>query len=83
MVFQDHAPKSRRESQYSRRNPHFRKLFGLKTTIFTIITHHHTQFRPNFLTSNKIGILIFDPNKDKNNFLVRRIVDIGDLKRTY
>ncbi|WCL50530.1 hypothetical protein [Leptospira sp. GIMC2001] len=49
----------------------------------TIITHHYTQYRPNFLTFNKIGILIFDPNKEKNNLLVRRIVDIGDLKMTY
>ncbi|NCN11516.1 MAG: hypothetical protein GW938_16895 [Leptospira sp.] len=49
----------------------------------TIITHHYTEYRPNFKTFNKVGILVFDPNKEKNNLLIRRIIDIGDLKMTY
>jgi hypothetical protein len=46
----------------------------------TIITHHFTKYRPNFYTFNKVGILIFDPTKEKNNLIMRKIIDIGDLK---
>jgi hypothetical protein len=49
----------------------------------TIISHHYTQYRPGFYTFNKVGILIFDPSKEKNNLLIRKIIDIGDLKMTY
>lgn len=49
----------------------------------TIITHHYTQYRPDFYTFNKVGILIFDPAKEKNNLVLRRIIDIGDIKMTY
>lgn len=49
----------------------------------TITSHHYTQYRPGFYTFNKVGILIFDPNKEKNNLLIRKIIDIGDLKMTY
>jgi len=49
----------------------------------TIITHHYTQYRPNFYTFNKVGILIFDPTKEKNNLIIRRIIDLGNLKMSY
>lgn len=49
----------------------------------TIISHHYTQYRPNFYTFNKVGILVFDPTKEKNNLILRRIIDIGKLKMAY
>lgn len=49
----------------------------------TLISHHYTQYRPGFYTFNKVGILVFDPSKEKNNLIIRKIIDLGNLKMSY
>ncbi|MDZ4725664.1 MAG: hypothetical protein SH817_05885 [Leptospira sp.] len=46
----------------------------------SITSHHYTQFRPNFLSFNKVAVLIFDTKKPVNGLLFRRFFDISDLK---
>ncbi|TGN17600.1 hypothetical protein [Leptospira idonii] len=47
----------------------------------TLVTsHHYSQYRPNFLSFNKIAVLVFDPKKQTNSLLFRKFYDISDLK---
>ncbi|EQA47004.1 hypothetical protein LEP1GSC050_0942 [Leptospira broomii serovar Hurstbridge str. 5399] len=48
-----------------------------KTTIFS---HHYTEYRPGYFTFNKIAVLIFNPQKEKNKLVYRKIIDINGLK---
>lgn len=49
----------------------------------SITSHHYTQYRPNFLTFNKVAVLVFDTTKPSNGLLIRKFFDISDLKITY
>ncbi|TGL75497.1 hypothetical protein [Leptospira jelokensis] len=49
----------------------------------TITSHHYTQYRPNFLSFNKVAVLVFDTKKPTNSLLFRKFIDISDLKITY
>lgn len=46
----------------------------------SITSHHYTQYRPNFLSFNKVAVLVFDTKKPVNGLLFRRFYDISDLK---
>ncbi|TGK00788.1 hypothetical protein EHO59_12705 [Leptospira semungkisensis] len=48
-----------------------------KTTIFS---HHYTEYRPGYFTFNKVVVLIFNPQKEKNKLVYRKIIDINGLK---
>ncbi|PJZ68485.1 hypothetical protein CH373_09320 [Leptospira perolatii] len=48
-----------------------------KTTIFS---HHYIPYRPGYFTFNKVVILIFNPLKEKNKLVFRRIIDIDGIK---
>lgn len=58
---------------------HTYTVYGAKYAT-TILSHHYTQYRPNFVTFNKVAILIFDAKKEKNNLVYRAFLDIGDIK---
>ncbi|WP_411822099.1 hypothetical protein [Leptospira sp. 'Mane'] len=49
----------------------------------SISAHHYTQYRPNFLSFNKVAVLVFDTKKQSNSLLFRKFYDITDLKITY
>jgi len=46
----------------------------------TIMTHHYTEYRPDFYNYNKVLILIFDPSRTDNQLVYRSIHDLGDLR---
>ncbi|MCB1159655.1 MAG: hypothetical protein H7A25_08555 [Leptospiraceae bacterium] len=46
----------------------------------TIMTHHYTEYRPDYYNFNKVLILIFDPARTENKLVYRSIHDLGDLK---
>ncbi|MFB5649862.1 hypothetical protein ACE5IS_04380 [Leptospira wolffii] len=48
-----------------------------KTSIFS---HHYTEYRPGYFTFNKVVVLIFNPQKEKNKLVYRKIIDINGLK---
>ena len=54
-------------------NKHTYTIFNSKYKT-TILTHHYSEFRPNFVFFNRVAILIFD--KD-NKLVYRTIQDIG------
>ncbi|MEI1279071.1 hypothetical protein V6Z05_12155 [Leptospira venezuelensis] len=46
----------------------------------TIFSHHYTEYRPGYFTFNKVVVLIFNPQKEKNKLVYRKIIDINGLK---
>jgi hypothetical protein len=46
----------------------------------SVITHHYSEYRPDFFFFNKVVILIFDPSRDKNKLVHRSIHDLGKMK---
>ncbi len=48
-----------------------------KTAFFS---HHYTEYRPGYFTFNKVVVLIFNPSKEKNKLIYRKIIDINGLK---
>jgi len=46
----------------------------------SITSHHYSQYRPNFLSFNKVAVLVFDTKRQANSLLFRKFFDISDLK---
>ncbi|EMY03388.1 hypothetical protein LEP1GSC029_1346 [Leptospira interrogans str. 2002000626] len=44
------------------------------------MSHHYTEYRPGYVTYNKVVVLIFNPLKEKNKLVYRRFIDIGGIK---
>jgi hypothetical protein len=57
-------------------NKHTYTIFNAKYKT-TIMTHHYSEFRPDFYFFNKVAVLIFD---SKNNLVHRSIQNIGKTK---
>ncbi|TGK09906.1 hypothetical protein EHO60_11090 [Leptospira fletcheri] len=82
VLVSNYVPQTAEDLQKQRHdslNKHTYTIYNAKykTTIFS---HHYTEYRPGYFTFNKIAVLIFNPQKEKNKLVFRRIINIDGLK---
>jgi hypothetical protein len=80
--YTNQTPEEKKSFRHETLKDHTYTIYSSKYQT-TIITHHYTQYRPGFYTFNKVAVLVFDPSKEKNNLVIRKIIDLGKLKMTY
>ena len=49
----------------------------------SVISHHYAEYRPGYITFNKVVLMIFDPQRPKNKLVYRKIIEIDKVKLTY
>ncbi|TGK05382.1 hypothetical protein EHQ53_17245 [Leptospira langatensis] len=77
--FVPQSPEDLQKQKHDTLSKHTYTIYNAKykTTIFS---HHYSEYRPGYFTFNKVVVLIFNPQKDKNKLVYRKLIDINGLK---
>ncbi|TGK33180.1 hypothetical protein EHQ12_17715 [Leptospira gomenensis] len=77
--FVDQTEDEKKRQAHETLNKHTYTIYNAKYKA-TLMSHHYTEYRPGYLTYNKVVILIFNPLKEKNKLVYRRFIDVTGLK---
>ncbi|EKR64019.1 MULTISPECIES: hypothetical protein [Leptospira] len=77
--FVDQTEEEKKKQAHESLNKHTYTIYNAKYKT-TLMSHHYTEYRPGYLTYNKIVILIFNPLKEKNKLVYRKFIDVGKVK---
>ncbi|RHX90793.1 hypothetical protein [Leptospira stimsonii] len=77
--FVDQTEDERKKQSHDSLNKHTYTIYNAKYKT-TLMSHHYTEYRPGYVTYNKVVILIFNPLKEKNKLVYRRFVDVTGIK---
>ncbi|WP_061217515.1 hypothetical protein [Leptospira interrogans] len=77
--FVDQTEEERKKQAHESLSKHTYTIYSAKYKT-TLMSHHYTEYRPGYVTYNKVVVLIFNPLKEKNKLVYRRFIDIGGIK---
>ncbi|RHX86395.1 hypothetical protein [Leptospira stimsonii] len=77
--FVDQTEDEKKKQSHDSLNKHTYTIYNAKYKT-TLMSHHYTEYRPGYVTYNKVVILIFNPLKEKNKLVYRRFVDVTGIK---
>ncbi|MBM9502037.1 hypothetical protein JWG44_17410 [Leptospira sp. 201903071] len=77
--FVDQTEEEKKKQSHDSLNKHTYTIYNAKYKT-TLMSHHYTEYRPGYVSYNKVVILIFNPLKEKNKLVYRRFMDVSGIK---
>ncbi|MBM9578566.1 hypothetical protein JWG45_15570 [Leptospira sp. 201903070] len=77
--FVDQTEEEKKKQAHESLNKHTYTIYNAKYKA-TLMSHHYTEYRPGYVSYNKVVILIFNPLKEKNKLVYRRFMDVSGIK---
>ncbi|TGM56582.1 hypothetical protein [Leptospira adleri] len=77
--FVDQTEEEKKKQAHETLNKHTYTIYNAKYKT-TLMSHHYTEYRPGYVSYNKVVILIFNPLKEKNKLVYRRFIDVAGIK---
>ncbi|MCG6167679.1 hypothetical protein LFX25_07555 [Leptospira sp. FAT2] len=77
--FVDQTEDEKKKQSHDSLSKHTYTIYSAKYKT-TLMSHHYTEYRPGYVTYNKVVVLIFNPLKEKNKLVYRRFIDVGNIR---